>query len=281
MSEVDDELLVEFLAESREQLATAETDLLAIEAAGAALEEERMNRVFRGIHTIKGGAPFFELGKIGELAHHAENVLALIRSRHLAPTTDRIAVLLRAVDRLTEMVQSPATSNAASIDDLVEELKSFSGDGGYRGQETAAGQTAPPRQNSGALRVLLAEDDRTNRLLLQGFLSGYGECHVAVNGKEAVEAARRTLESGRAYDLICLDILMPEMTGREALRQIRKLEEEKGIASSKGAKIVMTTSVKEMREVFRCYADLCDSYLQKPIDLSQLLTLMKSFQLVA
>jgi two-component system chemotaxis response regulator CheY len=127
---------------------------------------------------------------------------------------------------------------------------------------------------------LLAEDDFTSRVALQGFLSRYGECHVVVNGREAVEAARQAIEGGRRYDLICLDIVMPEMTGREALRQVRMLEEAKGISSSKGAKIVMTTSISEVREVFRCYSDLCDSYLLKPIDHSQLLALMKTLQLV-
>jgi len=280
MVQADDELLVEYLAESREQLAAAETDLLAMEAAGTDIDQEQINRVFRGIHTIKGGAPFFELAKMAELAHHAENVLALIRSHSLAPTSDCIAVLLRAVDRLTAMVCSPATSDQENIDQLAGELKSFASGRGTPAQGSAAEKTAPPHPSSGSLRVLVAEDNFTNRLLLQGFLSSYGECHVAVNGREAVEAARQALEGGRGYDLICLDILMPEMTGREALREVRMLEQAKGIPSSKGAKIVMTTSVKEMREVFRCYADLCDSYLIKPVDLGQLLALMKTFQLV-
>lgn len=279
MFQQDDELLVEYLAESREHLATGETDLLAMEVAGADIDEERINRVFRGIHTIKGGAGFFELEKIGELAHHAENVLDLIRSRNLAPSSACIAVLLRAVDRLTEMVHSPATSNQANIDDLVGDLQS-SAQRSPQIQENAAARTELPRPDSHSLLMLLAEDDFTSRLLLQNFLSRYGECHVAVNGREAVDAVRAALDGGREYDLICMDIQMPEMTGREAVRQARKFEEEKGIPSSKGAKIVMTTSVREMREVFRCFEDLCDSYLLKPIDLGQLLGLMKTFQLV-
>jgi two-component system chemotaxis response regulator CheY len=40
------------------------------------------------------------------------------------------------------------------------------------------------------MRTLIVEDDFTSRLLLQTFLSRYGECHVAINGKEAVEAVR-------------------------------------------------------------------------------------------
>ena len=70
------------------------------------------------------------------------------------------------------------------------------------------------------LRILLAEDDFTSRLLLQTFLSRYGECHIAVNGREAVAAFRLALEQGQRYDLICMDIMMPEMDGGEAVREI-------------------------------------------------------------
>ena len=83
MSELnlDDELVLDYLAECREHLATIETDLLAIEQAGAAIDEQLVNRVFRAAHSIKGGAGFFDLVKIKELAHRTENVLDLVRSR--------------------------------------------------------------------------------------------------------------------------------------------------------------------------------------------------------
>jgi two-component system, chemotaxis family, chemotaxis protein CheY len=77
-----------------------------------------------------------------------------------------------------------------------------------------------------------------------------------------------------------MDIMMPEMNGREAVRRVRALEEEHGIVSTSGAKIVMTTAVDDIKEVIRCFRELCDAYLIKPIDLSKLLGHMKSFQLV-
>ena len=77
------------------------------------------------------------------------------------------------------------------------------------------------------MKTLIVEDDFTSRLILQTFLSRYGECHIAVNGKEAVEAYRSALISGQVYDLVCMDIMMPQMDGREAVRQVRALEEER------------------------------------------------------
>jgi two-component system chemotaxis response regulator CheY len=127
--------------------------------------------------------------------------------------------------------------------------------------------------------VLIVEDDFTSRLLLQTFLSRYGDCHIAVNGREAVEACRALSERGKNYDLICMDIMMPEMDGREAVRQVRALEEAHGL-STQAARIVMTTAVDDVKEVARCFRELCDGYLVKPIDLAQLLHQMRSFQLV-
>ena len=97
---------------------------------------------------------------------------------------------------------------------------------------------------------------------------------------EAVEAFQTALAGGKNYDLICMDIMMPEMDGREAVRQIRAFEEERGIRSPYGATIFMTTTVQEIREVFQCFRELCDAYLLKPIDLGRLLTKMTFFQLV-
>ena len=127
------------------------------------------------------------------------------------------------------------------------------------------------------MKTLIVEDDFTSRLFLQTFLSRYGECHIAVNGKEAVDAFRAASDRGQRYDLICMDIMMPEMDGREAVRQIRAIEEAKGILSTYGSKIVMTTAVDDVREVIRCFRELCDAYLIKPIDLGKLLSLIQSF----
>ncbi len=279
MIDLDNELAKEYLAESREHLATMETCLLLIEKGGAKIDEELVNRAFRAMHSVKGGAGVFDLVKISDLAHRTESVLALIRSREIVPTPDRVRVLLGATDRLRELIQSPGTSNQAESAEITAALDRM-----LTAQRAAIKGHAPAvdRQPPGArhLRVLLVEDDFASRLLLQTFLSRYGECHVAVNGREAVEAVRSALERGERYDLICMDIMMPEMDGREAVRQARALEEEHGILSTSGAKIIMTTAVDDVKEVIRCFQELCDAYLVKPIDLAQLLSHMKSYQLV-
>ncbi len=130
------------------------------------------------------------------------------------------------------------------------------------------------------MKTLIVEDDFTSRLFMQTFLSRYGECHIAVNGKEAVEAFRIAIDHGLPYDLICMDIMMPEMDGQEAVKQVRALEETRGVLSNHGVKIVMTTAVTDLKEVMQSFRELCDGYLFKPIDTAKLMSELKSFQLV-
>ncbi len=130
------------------------------------------------------------------------------------------------------------------------------------------------------MKTLIAEDDFTSRLLLQGLLKNFGPCHVAVNGKEAVEAARIARETEEPYDLICLDIMMPEMTGQEALRMIREHEETLGVLSTRGTKIIMTTALDDIKNVRNAFYNLCDGYLAKPIQQDMLLRELHKFGLV-
>ncbi len=117
-----------------------------------------------------------------------------------------------------------------------------------------------------AMRILVAEDDFSARLVLQRLLKEYGSVDVAVDGREAVEAFRAALETGEPYRLVCLDIMMPEVDGQEALRQMRALERELGVPSCRGAKIVMTTALDDPKTVVEAFKGLCDTYIVKPID---------------
>jgi two-component system chemotaxis response regulator CheY len=131
------------------------------------------------------------------------------------------------------------------------------------------------------MKTLIVEDDFTSRLLLQELLKSYGPSHIAVNGKEAVEAVRIALEAKEPYDLICLDIMMPEMDGQQALKEIRKLEEAQGIFSTDGAKIMMTTALGDMKSVIAAYKSLCDAYLNKPIKKAKLLEELRKLKLIS
>ena len=274
MIDLDDDLAGEYLAECGEHLAAIETDLLAIEQGGPEVDQQQLlNRVFQSVHSVRG-AGVFGLVAIRDLALRMEEALVPVLTDKIALTPQRTGILLRAADRLQELIRQPGTSNHANTAEIMDALA------GMDGEKAEVSTADREEQADRPLRVLLVEDDFASRLLLQSFLSRYGECHIAVNGKEAVEAFRSALNEGQSYGLICMDIMMPEMDGREAVRQVRTLEEARGIFSTRGTKIVMTTAVDDFREVVRCFQDLCDAYLTKPISLVKLLREMRSWHLI-
>ena len=130
------------------------------------------------------------------------------------------------------------------------------------------------------MKTLIAEDDFVSRLLMQGILKSYGPLHVVVNGKEAVEAVRLALEAQEPYELVCLDIMMPELDGQGALTQIRELERAKGVQDGDGAKIIMTTALDDIKNVSSAYKHLCDAYLTKPINQDHLFAELRKLGLI-
>jgi two-component system chemotaxis response regulator CheY len=130
------------------------------------------------------------------------------------------------------------------------------------------------------MRILIVEDDFANRLLLQRILSPYGDCDVAVNGKEAMEAFDLAWDEGQPYQLILLDIVMPEMSGQEALRQIREKEREVGIQGADLVKTIMTTGVVDSKNLKDAFMEGCCAYLVKPIEKNKLLSEIKKLGLV-
>ena len=82
------------------------------------------------------------------------------------------------------------------------------------------------------MKTLIVEDEFTSRILMQNRLARHGECHIAIDGEEAVKAFRMTLADASPYNPICMDIEMPKIERVEAVRQIRALETEDGVLST-------------------------------------------------
>lgn len=130
------------------------------------------------------------------------------------------------------------------------------------------------------MKSLIVDDDFFSRRILQTILSGYGECHVAVDGKEALFAFKQALAEEVPYDVICLDIMMPEMTGQEVLKEIREIETNKNIMGDKSAKIIMTTALDDSENIKTAFREQCESYLIKPIHKTKLIKVLSDFGLV-
>lgn len=130
------------------------------------------------------------------------------------------------------------------------------------------------------MRILVVEDDFVSRRLLQEVLTKYGNCDVAVNGNEAIQAFKLAWKENKDYDVIFLDIMMPEMDGQEVLREIRKLEKERGVGGFDGVKIIMVTSLGDHENIKEAFREQCEAYLIKPIDKIKLVQTMKDLGLI-
>lgn len=130
------------------------------------------------------------------------------------------------------------------------------------------------------MRTLVVEDDLTERTLLTEFLKAFGQCDYACDGVEAVKIFRRALAVREYYDLICLDIMMPEMDGLAVLTAIRKLEKENNIPATGAAKIIVITGLTDRKIFFEAMRGKCDAYIRKPVKLDEFLAELKGMNLV-
>lgn len=131
------------------------------------------------------------------------------------------------------------------------------------------------------MKILIADDNINNWTLLQKLLAPYGDCDVVINGREAVEAYELAMANNQTYDLICMDIMMPEMTGHEALHEIRIIEQKLGVPRSHRVVVFMTTALDSSRDIIEAFdRGECDAYLTKPISQVALVNKMKEYRLI-
>jgi two-component system chemotaxis response regulator CheY len=116
-------------------------------------------------------------------------------------------------------------------------------------------------------KILIAEDDRVSRKFLSRLLKQYGECDQVVDGTEAIEAYMLAIKDKKTYDLICLDIMMPELDGIKVLKTIRDLEIQSNVRDFNQAKIIMTTVLGEQHIIQSAFDFGCNAFASKPINL--------------
>lgn len=116
------------------------------------------------------------------------------------------------------------------------------------------------------MRILVVEDEPVSQRIMAKLLSDLGQITTADDGLQALTRYKQALADGDAFDLIALDIMMPEMNGHELLREIRSFEDSQNIGESRRVKVVMTTALSDARTVVAAFDHGCEAYLVKPIE---------------
>ncbi|WP_432734928.1 response regulator [Maridesulfovibrio sp. FT414] len=145
----------------------------------------------------------------------------------------------------------------------------------------ASGRVCPLRVNPTALIV---DDDFATRKVFVSFLSRYMPCYVAKDGVEAIQAVTESyVGQSPHFDLIIMDVMMPNIDGLQACKAIRQIERSKNVDSfACESKIFIASTMSDdktmLKAMYECGAD---SYLVKPVGFDELRRQLVRFRIIA
>ncbi len=179
-----DELLNDFIAETRDMLQALSGAIVAWEAAPQ--DRSRLDEIFRFVHTVKGNCGFFELPRLEQLSHAAEGALAEVRNGTRAADTRLVNAVLAVIDRIGELVQALESGESLASEDDEQLIAALAR------EETAPAAaaeplTAPEPEAKKSVRSIRLSVD-----LLDRMMNGVSDAVLARN-----ELARRLRDAPR------------------------------------------------------------------------------------
>jgi PAS domain S-box-containing protein len=161
---------------------------------------------------------------------------------------------LRAASLAARLAATPEILAPGLADDPTDELA-----------DPAEAPAAPSRQG---FSILVAEDNEINALLMRSLLSRLGHhAVIATDGEQALESWQAARSAGTPYDLVLMDIQMPQLNGVEATRRIRDLEAGQG---GRATPILALTANTLIEDRYACFEAGMDGFLIKPLDRDKL-----------
>ena len=130
------------------------------------------------------------------------------------------------------------------------------------------------------MKTLILEDDPVTTKIIANFLIQYGMVITAGSAKEAFEIYNDSAFSSTPFDLICLDLQLPEFDGVEFLNEIRKAELKSGIPMPLGVKVVILTAHNDPSTYFDAQSKGCDAFLTKPLNKEKLKSELARLELI-
>ncbi len=167
-----DDLINDFLAETRDMLQALAGEIVAWEADPT--DRARLDEIFRFVHTVKGNCGFFDLPRLQQLSHAAEDVLAELRAGRRTADPALVSAVLAVIDRIGELVQAIETGDSLASEDDEQLIAALSG-----GRSLPAVEPEPALsqgdQRKGMRSIRLSVD------LLDRMMSGVSDAVLARN----------------------------------------------------------------------------------------------------
>jgi len=128
--------------------------------------------------------------------------------------------------------------------------------------------------------VLIVDDSAMALLMTSHVLKKYGVTEIteATDGLKAIEVFGRALSEGHPFNLVFLDIVMPQLNGQDALKRMRALEAEAGVGAGDKAVIIMATSLHSTEDMIDAVIEGdCSDYLVKPVGAEDILGVLQKY----
>ena len=128
--------------------------------------------------------------------------------------------------------------------------------------------------------TLIVDDNIGSRTVVLKIMEKISDCEEADSGQQAIVKFEEFLTGKNPFDLIMLDIMMPEIDGLKVLQLIREIEKKNEISKDARVKILMVTSLSQKEHVLTAMKAGCDDYMVKPIKKEILESNLKELKLI-
>lgn len=130
-------------------------------------------------------------------------------------------------------------------------------------------------------RYLVIEDDALSRKVLESFFSKFAHCDTAENGATGYGLFEKAVMEGKPYDLICTDIIMPELNGHDLIKKIRNREQSLPIHGYMRTTIFVISASNCSKDMENALLDSdCDDYIVKPFRQEMLKAMLEKYNLL-
>lgn len=116
------------------------------------------------------------------------------------------------------------------------------------------------------MRILIVDDEEVSRKKLTKILQTLGDCEAVDTGEKALNAFKDAYYAGSPFDIVTMDVGLPEMNGTEIVNRLRLMEKKASEMGAEPAKIIMVTSHADKDTVMESVASGCDDFIVKPFD---------------